>query len=183
MPHDETVQREGAANGTVPLAEAAKIKYLTPHNARFVRTKGNMLSVTVENKAYPSVYLHCSFPHSNRNQYISVRTLENEEVGMIESLDDFPAELAQLLKEQIAIRYFAPVISKVLGIKEEFGYAYWEAETQAGRCRFTVRNGGGNVKLVSDQKLLIQDVDGNRFLIERLDQLSEKEYRMVEMCL
>ncbi|WP_195573014.1 DUF1854 domain-containing protein [Paenibacillus sp. 1001270B_150601_E10] len=183
MAFEDIGHDEGAVKGGVTLAEAAKIKYLTPHNAQFVLTKGRMLSVTVEEKHYPSVYLHCSFPHSNRLLYISVRTLENEEVGMIESLDDFPEELAQLLKEQIAIRYFAPIITKVIAIKEEFGYAYWEAETQAGRCRFTVRNGGGNAKLVSEQKLLIQDVDGNRFLIERLDQLSEKEYRMVEMCL
>lgn len=165
------------------MSDAAKINYLTPLNAQFELTKGHMLAVTVGEKHYPSVFLHCSFPHSNRLSYISVRTLENEEVGMIASLADYPEELATILKEQIEIRYFAPVITKVISLREEFGYAYWEVETTAGRCRFTARNGSGNAKMVSEQKLLIQDLDGNRFLIERLDKLSEREYRLVEMCL
>lgn len=165
------------------LSDAAKIRYLTPDNSTFVKTAGQMLSVTVEGDTHPVVYLHCSFPHTNKSIYISVRTVENKEIGMIRSLDDFPRDMAQLLEEQVGVRYFAPEITRVVKIKEEFGYSYWETETRSGFCRFTVRSGGGNVKLVTDSKLLITDVDGNRFVIADLEALPDKEYRMVEMCM
>lgn len=80
------------------------------------------------------------------------------------------------------LRYFAPSIERILEIKEEFGYSFWSVETSAGLCRFTVGR-GTNVRLVSSKKVLITDVDGNRFQIEDISKLSAKEYRMLEMFL
>ncbi|SEP14667.1 DUF1854 domain-containing protein [Paenibacillus sp. OV219] len=171
------------AKATSDLSDAANIKYLTHDNAVFTRTEGQMLVVKVDDEEHAGVYVHCSFPHTNRSIYLSVRTIENKEIGMIRSLDEFPEEMAKLLEEQVRIRYFAPEITKVVRVKEEFGYAYWEAETTAGICRFTVRGGGGNTKLITATRLLITDVDGNRFVIPDLSSLSDKEYRMVEMCM
>lgn len=172
---NETVKEE------MDLSEAAKIRYLTPDNCTFHKTEGGMLSLKVGEEEFPVVYLHCSFPHTDKSIYISARTVENKELGMIKSLNDFPADTVKLLEEQINIRYFAPEVTKVVKIREEFGYAYWEVETTSGFCRFTVRSGGGNVKFVTDNRLLITDVDGNRFIIPDVESLTEKEYRMVEM--
>lgn len=180
---EEQLSKQQEEKKTTDLSEAAMIRYLTKDNAKFTRTEGNMLSVQVDGEEHPVVYLHCSFPHTNKRIYVSVRTIENKEVGMIQSLDEFSKEVADMLEEQIHIRYFAPEITKVVKIKEEFGYSYWETETTAGVCRFTVRSGGGNVKLASEKRLLISDVDGNRFIIANLDRLTDKEYRMVEMCM
>ncbi|MCJ7841595.1 DUF1854 domain-containing protein [Lederbergia sp. NSJ-179] len=165
------------------LAEAAKINYLTKHNAVFMETDGHMLTVNVNGEVYPAVYLHCSFPHTDKRIFISVRTGENKEIGMIKSLDDFPSEIVSLLEEHINLRYFAPEITKINKISEEFGYSYWDTETSSGSCYFTVRMGRGNVTAVTANKVLITDVDGNRFIIQDLSALTDKEYRMVEMCM
>lgn len=165
------------------LSAAANIVYLTPDHTRFVETGGGMLSCEVNGEIHPVVYLHCSFPHTNNRIYISVRTSDNKEVGIIPSIDDYPEETVQLLEKHIRIRYYAPVITKVIRIREEFGYSYWETETTAGPCRFTVRSGNQNVKLVAEDRLLVTDVDGNRFIIEHVSKLSDREYRMVEMCM
>ncbi|WP_438432837.1 DUF1854 domain-containing protein [Gorillibacterium sp. sgz500922] len=165
------------------LTDAAQIVYLTPENAEFKETTGQMLAATVGGEVHPVVFLHCSFPHTNKRLYISIRTIENKEIGIIKSLDDFPNEIVRLLEKHIQLRYFAPEITKVSTIKEEYGYSYWDTQTTAGACRFTVQSGGSNVKMVSSQALLITDVDGNRFIIPHIDQLSDKEYRMVEMCM
>ncbi|MBJ6361134.1 DUF1854 domain-containing protein [Paenibacillus sp. GCM10012307] len=175
----EAVQ-EGTAGS---LSDAADIYYLTKDNAEFSKTAGSMLSVTVGDQTHPVVYVHCSFPHTNKRMYLSVRTVENKEIGMIRSLEDFSEEIAQLLEEQLQIRYFTPEIKRVIAVKEEFGYSYWETETTAGLCRFTVRNGGGNAKLVTPNRLLVTDVDGNRFVIPDMNRLTDKEYRMVEICM
>lgn len=163
------------------LAQAAQINYLTPENTRFTETKGKMLDCVVDGKHYSSVFLHCSFPHTDRQIFVSVRTLKNKEIGMIKRVTEFPKETVELLEHHIRLRYFSPEISTINRIKEEFGYSYWDVETSAGRCYFTVRNGRGNVAMITDEQALIADVDGNRFLIKDIHQLTDKEYRMVEM--
>lgn len=160
-----------------------EIIYLTKENASFKQTNGGMLAVQIEDQEHDAVFLHCSFPHTDKSVYISVRTADHKEVGMIKTLEDFSDETKVLLEQHIALRYFAPQITKVINITDEFGYSYWEAETDAGDYRFTVRRGGANVKLVTDEKLMITDVDGNRFIIEDLSKVSEKEFRMIEMCM
>jgi hypothetical protein len=165
------------------LSEAAQIRYLTAGNAVFVETEGRMLTVHVDGEEHPAVFLHCSFPHTDKRIFVSVRTSENKEIGIIRSLDDFQSDVVSLLEEHIKLRYFAPEITKITKIHEEFGYSYWQTDTSAGACNFTVRSGRGNVKAVAANKVLITDVDGNRFIIDDLSTLSEKEFRMVEMCL
>ncbi len=36
---------------------------------------------------------------------------------------------------------------------------------------------------MTPNRLLVVDVDGNRFIIPELDRLSDKEYRMIEVCM
>ena len=165
------------------LASAAKMVYLTPEETTFTETEGQMLAVQVGKESYPTVYLHSSFPHTNNRIYISVRTEDNKEIGMIQSLDDFSTDTVQLLERHINIRYFAPEITQINAISDEFGYSYWDTETTAGNCYFTVRTGRGNVTAVTESKLLVTDVDGNRFVIPDVDSLTEKEYRMIEMLM
>ncbi|AYB44331.1 DUF1854 domain-containing protein [Paenibacillus lautus] len=165
------------------LADAAGIRYLTPGNTDFTETNGRMLSVCTGGEVHSPVYVHCSFPHTNQRSFLSIRTADNKEIGMIRHLDDFSQGTASLIERQMIIRYFTPEITKVIAVTEEFGYSYWEVATTAGLCRFTVRNGSGNVKFAAENRLLIIDVDGNRFVIPQVDRLSEKEYRMVEMRL
>lgn len=165
------------------LSHAANMRYLTADQATFRETDGHMLSVYIGEEIYPAIYLHCSFPHMDNTIYISVRTGDNKEVGMIKSLVEFPDDTIKLLNRHINLRYFAPKITNINAIREEFGYSYWDTETDSGKCCFTVRTGGGNVTTVTDQKMLITDVDGNRFVIEDLSHLSEKEYKMIEMLM
>lgn len=156
--------------------------YLTPDHAHFEETEGHLLSVRVRDELHPVVYLHGSFPHTSKDEYISVRTIDNEEVGMIRSLSDFPEETRELLRKHLGFRYYAPHILKILEIKDEFGYSFWNCETTAGVCRFTVGR-GTNVRLIAGQKVIITDVDGNRFVIDDVSKLSDREYRMLEMFL
>lgn len=160
-----------------------ELVFLTKDHVEFWKTTGGMLAARIGEETYDSLFLHCSFPHTDKRIYISVRTPDHKEVGLIRSLDDFSEDTAALLETYIQLRYFAPKIKQVLKIKEEFGYSYWETETDAGNYHFTVRSGGANVKLVTDKKLMITDVDGNRFMIEDINEVSEKEFRMIEMCM
>jgi hypothetical protein len=166
------------------LADFEQLKYLDPENSTFIRTEGGFLSLHVEpDRNYPRVNLFRSFPFTAERTYISVREPEGEEVGIIRNLDDFPREVVALLDEEIDRRYFLPLIEKINSIKEEFGYSYWDVETNSGSRRFTIKRDQNSLIPVRGNRLLVIDVDGNRFEISDYKKLDAKSYRTIETLL
>lgn len=165
------------------LPESTSIRKLTPDNTRFIETVGKMLNAEVENYVFERVQVHSSFPHSDPEHYISIRTRENKEVGLIEDINLFSEEQKDLLKKQMRIRYFSPIITKIINVKDEFGYIHFYVDTDCGECRFTVRAGGGSVIHPTANKYIITDVDGNRFIIPDVTLLPVKEYKMIDIYL
>ena len=156
-------------------AEAAAEKRRRAHRTRMLdaaglelaRTPGGFITLTVrgdgEPERYERVNAFRAFPLSAADRYISLRDREGDEIGIVESLADLAPEQAALLGDELDRRYFTPLIERVEALKEEFGYSYWTVDTDAGRRRFTVQSGKNNVTVVDERRLVIVDVDGNRF--------------------
>ena len=68
-------------------------------------------------------------------------------------------------------------------MRNEFGTSYWEVDTNRGPREFVVQNVAENAQWLGDHRLLIIDVDGNRFEIPRLDALDKKSLAFVEQVL
>ena len=134
-------------------------------------------------KPYTRVHLYRVFPLSEPSRLISVRDEKDSEIGIIESLSDFSSDTVRLLKEELDRRYFTPAIRRLVLLKEEFGYTYWDAETDAGFCRFTVKGGDSNVFQVSEGTLLIIDVDGNRFEYPEFESTEPKFMKIIDSML
>src|SRR5690625_3020573 len=122
------------------LFEFVDIHYLEPNTAQFSRTPGGFVRLTLGDASYPRVALFRTFPFSYKEEYISVRDMDGNEIGMIRDLNSFPADCVAAFREELARRYFAPVVTRINDLKEEFGFAYWEVETDSGPRRFTVRD-------------------------------------------
>ena len=160
------------------------IEYLDANSVRFEQTDGGFLSLKIgRRKPYKRVHLYRVFPLSEPSRLISVRDEEDNEIGMIESLAAFPPEMVKMILEELDRRYFSPVIERLISLKDEFGYTYWDAETDAGVCRFTVKGGGSNVIHISDDTLLIVDVDGNRFTFPRFEKTESKFLKIIDTML
>jgi hypothetical protein len=135
---------------------------------------------------YARVNFYAGFPFTEPGRYISVRetTEKAAEIGVIEELErDVDAETVSMIKEQLEIRYFTPVITKINNIKEEHGFAYCDVETGQGRCRFTVRMNSNSVVYLNDVRLLITDLDENRFEIPDFTVLSGRELKKLDLFL
>ena len=162
----------------------SSMKYLDPESAKFERTTGGFLSLRIgRKKPHPRVHLYRVFPLSEPSKYISVRAEDDKEITMIESLEDFPKETVKLMEEELERRYFSPTIQKVISIKDEFGYTYWDTVTDAGACRFTVKSGSSNISAISKDTLLIIDVDGNRFMFPEFEKTEAKYLKVIDTML
>jgi hypothetical protein len=166
------------------LADYASIRYLEPKSSSFEQTPGGFLSLKIEpDEFYARVNLHRAFPFSQEEKYISVRDPEGKEIGIIRSMKDFPSSTVKLFQLELERRYFTPIIQKISSIKEEFGYSYWDVETDSGHKRFTVRRGSSSIIPITDERLIIIDVDGNRFEIPNYKSLGNKNIKIIETLL
>lgn len=164
-------------------ADLLELRFLTKENAQFKRTKGGFVSLTYADKTYDRVNVYRTFPVSEPDAYISIREADEKarEIGVVEHLSKLPADQAEMLREQLKLRYFTPEITKVIDIKTEYGYGYFNVVTNFGACRFTIHNGGGAVVSLTDIRIMITDLDGNRFEIPDITKLSAGERKKLDL--
>ena len=164
-------------------AEEMTATHIIPVEAKFSATEGGFISLDLNGKHYDRVKVVRLFPFTDANKYLSIREYggASKEIGIIEDLDAMPEETKSLIEHQLTLCYFTPVISKIYSIKDEYGYAYFHVLTDKGECKFAINMGSNAVSKLSDTRLIIQDVDENRFEIRDTDALTQKEKRMLDL--
>lgn len=167
------------------VEEMTSLRYLTKDNAVFERTEGGFVSLAYDGKKWDRVQVIRLFPFTEPDQFISIRTVEerSKEIGVIEDMKQVSKETRKMLEEQLNLHYFTPVIQKIINIKDEYGYAYFHVMTDRGECRFTINMGSNAVVRLTDTRLLITDLDENRFEIPDVLKLSQKEQRKLDLFL
>lgn len=165
--------------------EMLRVRYLNDENAVFERTGTGFLSLRVGEEFYPRVVVVRMFPFSDKDEFISIRTAEerSREIGIVEKMSQVSGETVRMLEEQLTLRYFTPVIEKIIKIKDEYGFAYWNVVTDHGACNFTIRMGGNSVIHLSDVRILIMDIDENRFEIPDINRLTPAERKKLDLFL
>jgi hypothetical protein len=157
---------------TVTLVEASQLVFLDVKKLRFF-THGVTLRLTVEeDRSYLKVSVLRAFPLSEPRRFLSVRDGENKEIGLIVNPADLDVENRRLVEEELERRYLVPAVTRIVAAKERFGTVDWTVETNRGLCRFTTRNLRESVQRPSPGRIILNDVDGNRYDIRNLDDLS-----------
>lgn len=172
-------EKKVAVEGTVG------IKKLNSGNAKFFM-KNMLLSMTLcengEEKTFDRVFLHRDFPHELLWQYISVIGEDSAEIGLIENISLFDEETEKVLRTELERKYYMPSIVSVENVKERYGFSYWNVTLVDGRkVSFTMRDTFKNIVHAGNDKLVLNDVDGNRFVIESILKLDRKSYRKMEI--
>ena len=80
-------------------------------------------------------------------------------------------------------KYFAPEITKINSVKDRFGYSYWSVETDHGKMDFTLQDTFRAIARISDNRVVITDIKGNRFNITDVEALDHSSYRKIELYL
>ncbi len=167
--------------------ETAKIEdEIKPLDAKSIKIYRNELDDFVvelsDGSKYAQVRAMRAFPLSNPSDFIILRDKEDNEIGLIESINELDSKYKKVLEEELQKSYFIPQITKIKNLEEKFGISQWEVETNKGTHTFNVRN-REEVRLFSSGRVLIKDADGNRYEIpdhRRLD-LKSRAFLETEM--
>lgn len=171
------------------LRDVVSIVYLTPENSVFgennhfltlvMKTKDENGADT--EKTYDRVFLHRAFPFDHPESFISVQDTDKNEIGMISELSVFPAETADLLRAELGRKYYAPVLKSIVNIRDRYGYAYCTAVSDSGEITFTLRDASRSIFKVDERRVIITDIDGNRYDIPDVTQLDRKSFKKIEL--
>jgi len=106
-----------------------------------------------------------------------------KEIGIISDINVFDEKQQQYIINELDRKYFTPTLEIIYSLKDKFGFSYWEAKTNVGKIKFTVNDAYRNIIKVSDDRIMINDVNGNRYEIKSLQNFDKASYRKLEIYL
>jgi hypothetical protein len=170
---------ENSPAGAVTLAEASRLAFLDVAKLRFFK-HGATLRLTVEDdRSYLEVAIVRAFPLSEPRAFLSVRDGANTEVGVISNPAALSRDSRTLVAEDLERRYLVPAVTRIVAARERFGTVDWTMETDRGRRQFTTRNLRENVQRPAPGRIILSDVDGNRYDVRSIDGLSLESRRLL----
>lgn len=170
------------------LSNIVKTTYFTPENAIF-RDAGGFLSLKIlpgedrEETEYDRVFLHRMFPFEEPERYLSVLDGEQKELGMIEDLSVFGETERMILREELRRKYYIRRIVTIDRLKDRYGFTYWDVTTPEGKMSFTLQDTQRSILQTDEDRLMIVDIDGNRYEIPSISKLDRPSYKKIELYL
>ncbi|MGM9624312.1 MAG: DUF1854 domain-containing protein [Eubacteriales bacterium] len=191
---EAAMEAEEEDDGDLILEDTRVSVDMTPENTVFRRSPSGLVSLTLTNpdgrvEEFERVVAVRCFPVTNPDEFVSIREPDSKkkgrgkEIGMIRRMSDMPKETQALLNEELERRYFTPEIKKITAMKEKFGYSYWDVETTAGKVTFVLNNPFHNIRVLEDESVFINDIDGNCFKIPDIGKLDAQSLRRIEIYL
>ena len=181
-------------DGDLILEDTRVSVEITAENTKFKRSPSGLVSLELTRpdgkiEEFERIVAIRCFPVTNPQEFVSVREPDSKkkgrgkEIGMIRRMADMPKETQELLNEELDRRYFTPEILRITGMKEKFGYSYWDVDTTAGRVTFVLNNPFSNIRVLEDNSVFINDIDGNCFKIPDVAKLDAQSLRRIEIYL
>jgi ATP-binding cassette, subfamily B, bacterial len=140
--------------------------------------------VLANDQVHRGVFAVNLFPATNPGDYISLRVWtrdgEQQEIGILRHLDQWPIESQMLVRHALDRRYFLQTIDGVDSIRLELGHLHCDVRTPHGPKRFTMRWSQSQVQDFGDRGKMLLDLDDNRFLVPDVQALSPKERELFQ---
>lgn len=150
------------------------LRILEPKKMRVFRQAGITRLTLDGERSYTKIAIARAFPLSDPDRYLGFLDGAGKDIGLLIEVGPLDPESRQIVQDELERRYFVPVVERVINVREEFGTVYWTAETDRGEVEFVVRNVRDNLQELSATRLILTDVDGNRFEFPDVNRLDRK---------
>ncbi|MEC0244796.1 DUF1854 domain-containing protein [Paenibacillus chitinolyticus] len=158
------------------------ILLLEADKCRFQRSKGGLLWLSCDGRDHEEILVFRTFPFSEPDRYISIRTKEGEEIGIIADLRQLDDASRQELENELHLRYLLPRVEAIRSIKQKTSGWQWDIVTQFGPERLQLPNLHDHVFRQGEDRLLLVDTGDRRLevaSIRKLDPASLKQLQKI----
>ena len=170
---------------TRDIFEIAGVMRLTGDNSRISRENGFPVLELRTEKGWERIGIveaKRAFPYELPDEFIVLEDENGGDKGFIRSLSERSAEEREILAAALELRYFMPKILHIEKVNDRFGFSYFKVETASGPIEFSVRDPYRSI-MVLGRRMIVTDVDGNRYEIEDVDALPANERKRIEQYL
>jgi len=162
--------KEGQAD--IGLLDAAACSfYLNPNG---------FIALKLGEKDYKRVKLARSLPYTEPYGYICVFDADDNEIGIIKDAEELREDSRELVKASLESRYYCPEVTQIASIKEKMGYFYFDVSIGEHKKVFAVKDISRNIKQLDENRIIIFDVDGNRYYISDIWSIDKSSRRKIE---
>ena len=163
-----------------PIRIEDEVQFLNPKLLKISRNQFAELEAELpDGSVHAPVEPVRTFPLTQPDQYISLIDIHKNELGLIEDINQLQKADRTVLAEELEKCYFIPKITKIHALEGRFGTTQWEAKTDSGPVSFDLRS-RHDITALSGGRVLIKDIDGNRYEIVNYHQLDPKSIALLE---
>ncbi len=173
-------------DNTTPASPTAPVRepfypQLAPAGVRLFRDETGRLRLTIEgDRSFVEAKVVRVFPLSDPDHYLGFLDGKDRVIGVVVEPEGLDEETRRTAERELRRRYFTPTITRVYEAREEFGSVYCDVDTDHGRRQFVAQAWRDTLEELGDGRLLVTDVDGNRYLISHWERLDPRSRRLLE---
>ena len=143
---------------------------------------GALLLTTADGTQHPGVVPVRAFPLAAPDEGISLVSSDGHEVGWVADLQALPAALRTLLQEELALRDFIPVITRLVSVSSFGTPSVWTVQTDRGETSFVLK-GEEDIRRLSRSTLLIAGGQGVQYSVPDMGALDRGSRKLLERFL
>jgi energy-coupling factor transporter ATP-binding protein EcfA2 len=155
-----------------------------PKQIQLFREPPWILRVTIlGERSYIKVQVVRAAPLSAPDRYISLLDGSGEEICLVRDPAELDEVSRQIIREELNRRYMTATVERIHSVQNELGVSYFDVQTNRGRREFVVQNIQEDIRQLGERRILLLDVDGNRFEIPDLNALDKRSARLLKLVL
>ena len=143
---------------------------------------GRLVLTTTEGVVHEGVAAVRAFPVQAPEDGIALVSGDGKEVAWIDRLEDLPAAIDALVREELAGREFMPEITRIVDVSSFATPCTWTVETDRGDTEFVLR-GEEDIRRLTVDTLLISDIHGIHYLIRDVRELDKHGKKILDRFL
>ena len=156
---------------TMSLEEASGLRLLDPARLRLWWEGASLRLELRDDSCHDRVSVLRAFPISKPHSHYILRDERGREIGVIVDPRRLDRASGEAISAELERTYFTTTIERILSVTEQFGTIVWDVVTSRGPRQFTSRDGRDHVMQPSPERILLNDIDGNRFEVTDIGRL------------
>ena len=143
---------------------------------------GRLVLIDATGERHEGVVPVRAFPISAPEDGIALVDAHGHELAWIERIEALPAGLAEIVADELAIREFMPVISRIISVSSFATPSTWRVATTRGETDL-VLTGEEDIRRLTPPALLIADTHGIHYLIRDRGALDAQSRKFLDRFL
>ncbi len=154
--------------------------YIEGNMARFTRKGLTLVDMELrDGTKLESLEPRRLFPVSQLDNYITLLDESGAEQAVIRDLNTLPEDQKALISSCLQEYYLIPKITKITDVAERFDGLTLYTETDRGPAQIEIRILLRGFKMQTDRRLLIRDINDNRYEVPDVRRLDRKSLQIL----